>query len=139
MARAQNFNKIRLTTSNNEANNVILQEIGGKLYIGNQEVATTDDISSVSVRLVVTPVYNQELSFSHFTYDDTAASGSISVTLLNPTEVSKITQHKKIGNTANVTLLAPSGYTIDGESSFVLTEQYESITLYSNGSNYLIQ
>jgi hypothetical protein len=135
MARAQNFNKIRLTTSNNEANNITLQEVGGKLFIGDEEVAT----NSVNAKSVETTSYTQESGVSHFLYDDTTAGGAISVDLLNPTGVKNITQHKKIGNTADVTLNAPATYTIDGENSFTLTHQYESITLYSNGSNYFIQ
>jgi hypothetical protein len=135
MARAQNFNKIRLTTSNNEANNITLQEVGGKLFIGDEEVAT----NSVNAKSVETTSYTQESGVSHFLYDDTTAGGAISVDLLNPTGVKNITQHKKIGNTADVTLNAPATYTIDGENSFTLTQQYESITLYSNGSNYFIQ
>jgi len=135
MSRAQNFNKIRLTTSNNEANNITLQEVGGKLFIGDEEVAT----NSVNAKSVETTSYTQESGVSHFLYDDTTAGGAISVDLLNPTGVKNITQHKKIGNTADVTLNAPATYTIDGENSFTLTHQYESITLYSNGSNYFIQ
>jgi hypothetical protein len=135
MSRAQNFNKIRLTTSNNEANNITLQEVGGKLFIGDEEVAT----NSINAKSVETTSYTQESGVSHFLYDDTTAGGAISVDLLNPTGVKNITQHKKIGNTADVTLNAPATYTIDGENSFTLTHQYESITLYSNGSNYFIQ
>jgi len=146
MARTQNFNSIKLTTSNDSEKEILLREVEGKLYIGNEEVATVNGSSgggggsvTVSVKSVTTTTYTQETGISHFMYDDTTAGGAISVDLLNPTGVNNITQHKKIGNTADITLNAPSSYTIDGENSFTLTQQYESITLYSNGSNYFIQ
>jgi len=135
MARTQNFNSIKLTTSNDSEKEILLREVEGKLYIGNEEVAT----NSVNAKSVEATSYTQEPGISHFLYDDTTAGGAISVDLLNPTGVKNITQHKKIGNTADVTLNAPATYTIDGENSFTLTQQYESITLYSNGSNYFIQ
>lgn len=135
MGRTQNFNSIKLTTSNDSAKEIILQEIGGKLYIGDDPVAS----SNITSTTVETVSYTQESSVSHFLYDDTTAGGAINVTLLNPTGVKTVTQHKKIGNTADVTLNAPATYSIDGQNSFTLTEQYESITLYSNGSNYFIQ
>lgn len=147
MARTQNFNSIKLTTSNDSEKEILLREVEGKLYIGNEEVATVNGSSSggggssatVSVKSVTTASYTQETGISHFMYDDTTAGQAIDVTLLNPISVSTVTQHKKIGNTADVTLNAPSTYTIDGENSFTLTDQYESITLYSDGSNYFIQ
>jgi hypothetical protein len=139
MARTQNFNSIKLTTSNDSEKEILLREVEGKLYIGNEEVVTVNSDSSVSAKSVTTTTYTQETGVSHFLYDDTTAGGAISVDLLNPTGVNKVTQHKKIGNTADITLNAPATYTIDGENSFTLTNQYESITLYSNGSNYFIQ
>lgn len=143
MARTQNFNSIKLTTSNNSEKEILLREVEGKLYIGNEEVATVNGSSggsaNVSAKSVTTTTYTQETGISHFLYDDTTAGGAISVDLLNPTGVNNVTQHKKIGNTADVTLNPPATYTIDGENSFTLTQQYESITLYSNGSNYFIQ
>lgn len=142
MARTQNFNSIKLTTSNDSEKEILLREVEGKLYIGNEEVATVNSSSSgdsITVKSVNSATYTQESSYSHFTYDDTTAGEAMSITLLNPTGVTTVTQHKKIGNTADVTLNAPATYSIDGQNSFTLTEQYESITLYSNGSNYFIQ
>ena len=143
MARTQNFKSIKLTTSNDSEKEILLREVEGKLYIGNEEVATVNGSSggstTVSAKSVTTTTYTQETGISHFLYDDTTAGGAISVDLLNPTGVNNVTQHKKIGNTADVTLNAPATYTIDGENSLTLTQQYESITLYSNGSNYFIQ
>lgn len=45
MARIQNFNKIKLTTSNDSAKNIILQEIEGKLYVDDDEVLTIESIN----------------------------------------------------------------------------------------------
>lgn len=41
MAGAQSFNKILLTTSNNQEYNILLQEISGQLYIGDNLVLTS--------------------------------------------------------------------------------------------------
>jgi len=46
--RTQNFNSIRLTTSNNSENNIILQEISGQLYINNHLVVTSNNIASLT-------------------------------------------------------------------------------------------
>ena len=41
MAKTQYFNKIKLTTSDNPENHIILQEISGQLYIGDDLVLTS--------------------------------------------------------------------------------------------------
>ena len=46
--RTQNFNSIRLTTSNNSENNIILQEISGQLYINDHLVVTSNNIASLT-------------------------------------------------------------------------------------------
>lgn len=43
--RAQNFNIIRLTTSNIKENNILLREISGQLYINDDLVVTSDNVS----------------------------------------------------------------------------------------------
>jgi hypothetical protein len=47
-SRAQSFNKILLTTSNTEDNNILLQEISGQLYINDRLVLTEDNIASLT-------------------------------------------------------------------------------------------
>ena len=41
MARTQNFNRIKLTTSDSQENHIILQEVSGKLYIDDNLVLTS--------------------------------------------------------------------------------------------------
>jgi hypothetical protein len=83
--------------------------------------------------------YVQNASFTHTIYNDTPSTGSMTVYLLPPLYHVGVTQHKKIGSTANVILSAPSGVLIDGYPTHTLTNQYESIGLYTDGTNYFIQ
>jgi hypothetical protein len=45
---------------------------------------------------------------------------------------------KKIGSTANVTIDGNGAETIDGTTTIILTSQYESVSLVSDGSNWFI-
>jgi hypothetical protein len=47
-SRAQSFNKIKLTTSNNSDYDIMLQEISGQLYINDHLVITSANIGSLS-------------------------------------------------------------------------------------------
>ena len=80
----------------------------------------------------------QSSTYTHVLYD--ASSGNIIMDLLSPTSHQGVTQHKRIDSSANtVTLSAPSGSTIDGSQTYTLDTQYESIGLFSDGTNYFIQ
>tara|TARA_Y100000114_G_scaffold61491_1_gene56404 strand:+ start:156 stop:422 length:267 start_codon:yes stop_codon:yes gene_type:complete len=46
MARIQNFHRIKITTSNDAAKDIILQEKEGKLYVDDSEVLTIESIDS---------------------------------------------------------------------------------------------
>jgi hypothetical protein len=88
---------------------------------------------------VTTTSYIQVDTYTHNLYDDTTAGGQMLVNLLPPANHVGVTQHKKIGSTASVVLSAPFGVTIDGQPSYTLTNQYEAIGLYTDGTNYFIQ
>ena len=83
--------------------------------------------------------YNQISTYTNTNYNDSAAGGVITVSLLPVLSHIGVTQHKKIGSTANVVLSAPAGVTIDGQPTFTLRNQYEAIGLYTDGTNYFIQ
>ena len=137
MPAAQSFNKILLTTSNTAENNILLSEVGGKLHVGDNPISLQNNV--FSLKNVTSTSYTQESDYTHFLYDDDTAGGEVSVTLLSPSSHNLISQHKKIGNTANVVINAPSGATIDGASSYILDVQNEAIGLYTDGTNYFIQ
>ncbi len=68
-----------------------------------------------------------------------AATGNQTVNLPNPVFGQNDLIYKKTDNTANtITLVAPSGVTIDGQTTAVLTVQNQSMTLSTDGNNYWI-
>ena len=69
-----------------------------------------------------------------------ASSGTITVTLPASANYSGIRYHiKKTDSSSNVITISPDGSeTIDGQSSYVVNNQYESITLVCDGSNWFI-
>ena len=75
-----------------------------------------------------------------YTIGGDATSASFAVTL--PTAVGKTGQSfviKKIDSSANtVTVATTSSQTIDGATTYVMGYQYQSVTVQSNGSNWLI-
>ena len=135
--RTQNFNSIKLTTSNNVDNNIILTEVGGQLHIGDNPISLQNNIFSLKV--VQDSLYTQESGYTHFLYDDDTAGGLMTITLLDPSGHQLLSQHKKIGSTANVLLSGLNGATIDGSPSYILDVQNEAVGLYTDGSNYFIQ
>ena len=95
--------------------------------------------NTFALTTITSSTYIQNVSYTHNLYSDSIASGQILVYLLPPANHISVTQHKKIGSTASVVLSAPNGATIDGQPTYTLTNQYEGIGLYSDGTNYFIQ
>lgn len=83
--------------------------------------------------------YTQSNIYSHFVYDDDAAGSGINVTLLPVAGHTGVKVHKKLGSTGTITLNAPAGVLIDGVPVYVLNSQYQSVKLYTDGTNYLIE
>ena len=70
--------------------------------------------------------------------DDDTAAAAVTVTLPTAATADTIYHIKKIGSTANVTVDGNGAETIDGATTAVLTTQYESITIISDGSAWWI-
>ena len=70
--------------------------------------------------------------------DDDTAAAAVTVTLPTAATADTIYHIKKIGSTANVTVDGNGAETIDGATTAVLTIQYESITLISDGTAWWI-
>ena len=136
-SRAQSFNKIKLTTSNNSEYDIMLSEVSGQLNVDNDPVLLSKEY--FSLKTVTGTSYTTESNYTHFLYDDDTAGGAISVTLPAPSGHNNLSQHKKIGSSGDIILNAPNGSTIDGTGSYTLDIQYEAIGIYSDGSNYFIQ
>jgi hypothetical protein len=71
--------------------------------------------------------------------DDDTAGSTVTITL--PAAASndgRVYHIKKLGTTANVIIDGNASETIDGETTFTLTIQYESIKLVCDGSNWSI-
>jgi len=66
--------------------------------------------------------------------DDDTAAAAVTVTLPLAATANTIYHVKKLGTTANVIIDGNGSETIDGALTAVLTTQYESIMLISDGS-----
>lgn len=117
------------------------------------EVGGGGGAAAFSVLTVTTATYTQTTEHTNYLYDDTlltpggggsGGSGSgggacMVVDLLPVAQHVGVTIHKKIGDSCDIELVAPVGSTIDGAASYLLTSQYESISIFTDGSNYFIQ
>ena len=83
--------------------------------------------------------YTQSDTYSHFIYDDDTAGSGINVSLLPINNHTGVKLHKKIGSTGTVTLTPPAGVLIDGAPVYVLNSQYQSVKLFTDGTNYFIE
>lgn len=112
----------------------------GNLTLSNVTI-TSGSISNVAVTSnLVTKTSNYSATASDETILGNASSGAVSITL--PTSVGitgKIYIVKKIDSSANtVTIVTTSAQTIDGQSSKVLTYQYDGAQVQSDGANWFI-
>lgn len=93
--------------------------------------------------------YTQVTGYTHYNYNDDTAfgggGGPLYVDLLSVSQHSNVTVHKKIGSSADVVLVPPSGVKIDGitgdgsTNGYHLTSKYESVSIYTDGNDYFIQ
>lgn len=96
--------------------------------------------SGFNLTKITTPGnYTQSNNYTHFVYDDDTAGSGINVTLLSVSNHDGVKTHKKIGSTGTVTLNPPAGVLIDGAPVYVLNSQYQSVQIYTDGTNYFIQ
>ena len=71
--------------------------------------------------------------------DDDTAGAAVTLTLppvIDNTD--KLVYVKKLGTTGNVVVDGNSSETIDGATTHTLTAQYESVTLFCSGSEWLL-
>lgn len=101
------------------------------LYVINNSTRSIFSLTTVSASS-----YTQSSSFTHFNYD--CSVNSITVTLLATNQHFGVKYHKLTlqGSTNSVTINPPSGATIDGQNSLSLSNLYDSIGIYSDGTNY---
>jgi hypothetical protein len=66
-----------------------------------------------------------------------ATTASFSITLPSPVR-GKIYSLKKIDSTVNTVTISHPSATIDGQSSYLLRNQYEAVRLTSDGTNYFV-
>jgi hypothetical protein len=90
-----------------------------------------------NVVTTTTTTYNQAVGNTHTIYDDITAGGDISATLMSASDHTGTSIHKKVGDSYTVTITPQSG-TIDGQSSFVLLSENESVSIFSDGTNFYI-
>ena len=91
------------------------------------------------VETVTSNTYTQPSTTTHTIYNDNDVSVTqdIVATLMSPADHTGTTVHKKVGNSHNVIITPPSG-TIDGASSFTLQFENESVSIFSDGTNFYI-
>lgn len=91
-----------------------------------------------------TDVVSTSTNYSVLKTDNTisasSASGTITITLPTAANISgKLFNIKKSDSSANpVVITTTSSQTIDGQTTQILTYQYECLSVVSNGSNWLI-
>ena len=107
------------------------------LYIINDTARDTFVQVSLDYSATTSGTYTQTGDFTHYNYDTT--SGAITVNLLPVTTHYEVTTHKLSAGSNSVTLTAPTGTTIDGSQTKVLSSLYDSVSIYSDGTNYFIQ
>ena len=66
-----------------------------------------------------------------------ASGGNVTITLPSP-QANAVINVKKIDSSSNVITVSGGGATIDGQSSFSFSIQYESYTFVSDGTNWYI-
>lgn len=103
MPVAQSFNKILLTTSNNAENNILLSEVSGQLYVGDNPVAISGSFNAGSL--------------SDYNFDGNSIEG-FSATIVNDTTQSYTLSSSDSGkliilnNASEITVTVPSGLSI---------------------------
>lgn len=68
-----------------------------------------------------------------------ATSNNVAITLPTPSAGKEYTIKRKDNTTNIVSLVGPSGQKIDGQNTYYLEYQYDSITLISDGTDYFIE
>lgn len=130
----------RITTGT--AGNITLADKGSAALIYNStssrwQIVSITQASAIPTPSITTVVTSTVLTNSN---DYVLVNGTgITITLPSALIPGKTFNIKKIFNdTVPVTIQAPVGVTIDGLSSVLLIDQYDSFTITTDGSNYFI-
>lgn len=124
MPVAQSFNKILLTTSNTAENNILLSEVGGQLYVGDNPVAISGSFNAGSL--------------SDFNFDGNSIEG-FSATIVNDTTTSYTLSGSDAGklivlnNTSEITVTVPSGLS-NGFNCTVLQKGAGAVAFSASGT-----
>ena len=115
-----------------------LNDQGNSVAVGKTSATSTFDVNGSLSLTTVTKTANYTLTAADHTVRADATSGNITQTL--PTAVGitgRIYVVKKIDASANtVTIATTSSQTIDGATTVVISSQYESFMVQSNGTNW---
>lgn len=113
-------------------------------YVGASSKFVKVNPAANALEFVYFPLRSQNtdaiLTVNDYTILMDASLGNRTVTLPNASTVTGIIYNiKKTDSSGNfVTITATGGQTIDGNGTFALTVQYQSITIQSDGSNWFI-
>jgi hypothetical protein len=124
MPVAQSFNKILLTTSNTAENNILLSEVSGQLYVGDNPVAISGSFSAGSL--------------SDFNFEGNSIEG-FSATIVNDTITSYTLSSSDAGklivlnNTSEITVTVPSGLS-NGFNCTVLQKGAGAVAFSASGT-----
>ena len=110
MPVAQSFNKILLTTSNTAENNILLSEVGGQLYVGENPVAISGSFNAGSL--------------SDFNFEGNSIEG-FSATIVNDTTTSYTLSSSDAGkliaieHSSSITITIPTGLGLGFNCTFL--------------------
>jgi hypothetical protein len=120
-------------TGNSLAGNLTAAITGISDGINDCVVANNSGVSTVSTITTTTTLSGERVVFAD------ATSAAFTVTLPDATTAAgKRVDIKRINSGSNVVTVGSAGGTIDGASTFSLSQQYESITVVSDGTNWEI-
>ena len=120
---------------------------GGQLYIVkggvDYRISNTDLVNnSLTVTVLNAATYTivDADNLLHITYTSTAAVTALTIPTAQALVGRKIIFKDAGGNasTNNITIVTEGGELIDGQATYVMNSNYESITLYSDGTNWFI-
>lgn len=100
-------------------------------------IATQYDLSQATEKIIRTVTGNTSAAAGDGVILCNTASGNITVTISTTTSNSVTIQ--KISSDFNTVIISPSSGTIRGASTYVLTGTWESVTIFTNGTNFFIK
>lgn len=95
--------------------------------------------SGLTVTTITTTPVTLDANFNVILVDDDTIGGVATINLPSASEnTGRVYEIKKIGSTANVIIDGASSETIDGAITLTLIAQYETVTLYCDGTEWFI-